>query len=157
LTLADGQRPDEGTVFPIITGDSLSGAFASLTGFDLGQGLYLRPVYTPTGVTLVTTQAGAGDADLNGVVNADDYLLTDRGFLVRSTGWGNGDFNHDGVVNISDFFLIDRAFATQGDAAAVPGLNAAAVPEPSSTIVVAAAGLLAVRRGRRRERPDFGQ
>jgi len=54
-----------------------------------------------------------GDANLDGVVNADDYFLIDKGFISQPGGYGNGDFNYDGVVNADDYFLIDFAFLGQ--------------------------------------------
>ena len=92
-----------------------------------------------------------GDADLNGVINGDDYFRLDRSVnLAGATGWANGDFNYDGAVNGDDYFIIDSnvnnqshgSFATS---AAVGGLTI--VPEPSSLALVAlAAGLLPRRR-----------
>jgi hypothetical protein len=55
-----------------------------------------------------------GDADLNGVVNFDDYARTDLGFSTSRTGWVNGDFNYDDVINFDDYALIDLAFNSQG-------------------------------------------
>ena len=54
-----------------------------------------------------------GDANLDGVVNADDYFQTDSGFITQKGGWYNGDFNYDSVVNADDYFLIDSAFIGQ--------------------------------------------
>ncbi len=54
-----------------------------------------------------------GDANLDGVVNAADYLKVDAGYVMKTTGWANGDFNYDGVVDGSDYTLVDNAFNTQ--------------------------------------------
>jgi len=43
-----------------------------------------------------------GDANLDGVVNADDYFQIDSGFISQKKGWYNGDFNYDNVVNADD-------------------------------------------------------
>ncbi len=56
-----------------------------------------------------------GDANLDGVVNADDYFQIDSGFPSQILGWLNGDFNFDGVVNADDYFIIDSNFSAQGD------------------------------------------
>jgi len=54
-----------------------------------------------------------GDADLNGVVNFDDYSRTDAGFNGGGSTWFQGDFDYNGVVNFDDYSLIDAAFNTQ--------------------------------------------
>jgi len=54
-----------------------------------------------------------GDANIDGVINADDYFLIDSAFITQKPGWYNGDFNYDGVVNADDYFLIDSAFIGQ--------------------------------------------
>jgi GH43 family beta-xylosidase len=51
-----------------------------------------------------------GDADLNGVVNFDDYVRIDNGFTNNLTGWANGDFDGNGQVNFDDYVLIDQSF-----------------------------------------------
>ena len=51
-----------------------------------------------------------GDADLNGVVNFDDYARTDNGFLNNRTGWVNGDYDYNNLINFDDYSLIDLAF-----------------------------------------------
>ncbi|MBC8105221.1 MAG: hypothetical protein H7Z14_01410 [Anaerolineae bacterium] len=55
----------------------------------------------------------AGDADLNRVVDFDDYSRIDGGFNVGRTGWTNGDFDYNGIVDFDDYSLIDQAFNTQ--------------------------------------------
>ena len=54
-----------------------------------------------------------GDANVDGVVNADDYFQIDQGYISHKGGYHNGDFNYDGVVNADDYFLIDSAFLGQ--------------------------------------------
>ena len=84
-----------------------------------------------------------GDANLDGVVNADDYFQTDSGFISQRGGWYNGDFNYDGVVNADDYFLIDSAFIGQS------GPLAASKPE----MAVSAADV-AVQQKARKTEPD---
>lgn len=105
-----------------------------------------------------------GDTNLDGVVNASDYLAIDSAFNHNSSvgaggqleaGWANGDFNYDGLINGDDYTLIDNAFNSQGSAsytvapAAQPTEMIAPAPEPSSLamLIVGAAGMLR-RRGR---------
>jgi hypothetical protein len=77
-----------------------------------------------------------GDADLNGVVNLDDFnrLATNFG---SSSGavWSQGDFTYDGSVNLDDF---NRLAANFGFAASGPTVTPldwsaliSAVPEPT--------------------------
>jgi hypothetical protein len=56
----------------------------------------------------------AGDANLDGKLNIDDYTHIDQGIAAAKTGWFNGDFNLDGKINIDDYVLIDGAIANQG-------------------------------------------
>ena len=49
-----------------------------------------------------------GDANLDGLINGDDYFRIDNGFFAHLSGFSNGDFNYDGVINADDYFLIDR-------------------------------------------------
>ena len=52
----------------------------------------------------------AGDANHDGEVNFDDYVLIDQGFNSGQTGYSHGDFNYDGVVDFDDYTIIDQAF-----------------------------------------------
>jgi hypothetical protein len=65
--------------------------------------------------TLLLKYTYYGDLNLDGVVNADDYALMDRGAAGHLTGWVNGDVNYDGVVDARDYLLADRAFVAQGN------------------------------------------
>jgi hypothetical protein len=56
-----------------------------------------------------------GDANVDGVLNADDYAQIDAGFASQAIGYLNGDFNYSGgAPNSDDYFLIDKTFADQG-------------------------------------------
>ena len=54
-----------------------------------------------------------GDADMNGVVNFDDYARTDSGFNGAGSTWFQGDYDYNGLVNFDDYSLLDLAFNTQ--------------------------------------------
>jgi autotransporter-associated beta strand protein len=105
-----------------------------------------------------------GDANLDGVVNGEDFTILASNFNQTVTSWDQGDFNYDGYVNGEDFTLLAANFNQEasgadsaGDVAALDafaaanGISLANVPEPSFT---ALAGLLAIgvlqRRSRRR-------
>ncbi len=109
----------------------------------------------------------AGDANLDGVINGDDYSLIDNGFNTGLSGWQNGDFNYDGSISAADYSIIDNAFVMQSGTSnlsvsagpaemiasntdQIAGSSASSVPEPGalSLLAIGAAGLL--RRRRRR-------
>jgi hypothetical protein len=77
-----------------------------------------------------------GDADLNGVVDGDDYFLLNNGYLNGLSGWLNGDFDYNGVVDGTDYFLLNNGFLNQGS-----GLrNGGTVPEPGTLAVLSLMG-----------------
>ena len=49
----------------------------------------------------------AGDANLDGVVNAEDCAILQAHFGMSGQWWMQGDFNHDGVVDASDLALLN--------------------------------------------------
>jgi GH25 family lysozyme M1 (1,4-beta-N-acetylmuramidase) len=58
----------------------------------------------------------AGDANIDGRVNADDYALID--FYSTAPGdnlYSHGDFNFDGTINADDYALIDNNSSSPGD------------------------------------------
>lgn len=50
-----------------------------------------------------------GDANLDGVVNFADFLVTASNFG-QEGGWADGDFNGDGVINLEDFTILSENF-----------------------------------------------
>ncbi len=94
-----------------------------------------------------------GDTNLDGVVNAADYIAIDNGFTNKLTGWSNGDVNYDGKINGDDYTLADNAFNTQGSVSfasiSAGPAEMIAVPEPASLSLL---GILAGQSlfGRRR-------
>ena len=58
----------------------------------------------------------AGDANLDGKINADDYFEIDHDYGHTDAGsisYLGGDFNYDGKINGDDYFLIDSNFDNQ--------------------------------------------
>ena len=94
-----------------------------------------------------------GDANLDGIVDSSDYSRIDSGYITKATGWYNGDFNGDGVIDGSDYTLIDNAFNTQGAnltaVIATPTSEVAAVPEPTSSLVLATTAIALLGRRKR--------
>jgi len=86
----------------------------------------------------------AGDANLNGTVAFDDFLVLSSNFG-QTAGWGQGNFDLDKVVAFADFLQLSSNFG-QSSAAAI----ASAVPEPSSGILLGAGVFCGLLRRRRR-------
>ena len=89
---------------------SLGIATADETGYAGGT---FGGVSVAAGDVLVMYTYG-GDANLDGVVDIDDYGQIDAGFRQQRKGFFNGDFNLDGVVDIDDYGIIDPSFRQQG-------------------------------------------
>jgi len=88
---------------------------------------------------LIMTYTLRGDADLNGVVNLDDFTRLAAGFGLTDQVWATGDFNYDGTVSLDDF----TALASQFGHSAPRG-----VPEPTSGFAVFLAAACVLRRNR---------
>jgi hypothetical protein len=89
-----------------------------------------------------------GDANFDGVIDADDYALIDAGFFSRNhlAGFHNGDFDlSGGPPDADDLFLIDRAFANQWLLQS-PAQYTLSVPEVSCAVLPLLACLLSRRK-----------
>jgi hypothetical protein len=78
--------------------------------------------------SLLLAYTTLGDANLDGIINADDYNVIDGYFFAYWNGdesnmvavlpdgpcYQKGDFNYDGVINADDYNLIDSAYFLQG-------------------------------------------
>ncbi|HZZ42829.1 MAG TPA: family 43 glycosylhydrolase [Tepidisphaeraceae bacterium] len=74
---------------------------------------------TVDSTTLLLKVVPAGDTNLDGRVDADDYARTDRGRAKNLSNWISGDFNYDGVINNADLAILDQSFAPTAAAAPV--------------------------------------
>jgi hypothetical protein len=81
----------------------------------------------------------AGDANLDGAVNLDDFTRLAGGFGSPDALWPQGDFDYDGTVALDDF---TRLAANFGQTAS------RAVPEPAAATLFIAIAARACRRGR---------
>ncbi len=59
-----------------------------------------------------------GDANLDGVVNGEDFTLIAGNLGKAVSGWDKGDFNYDGVVSGDDFSLLMANMGKQSNIAA---------------------------------------
>ncbi|BBO33606.1 PEP-CTERM sorting domain-containing protein [Lacipirellula parvula] len=89
----------------------------------------------------------AGDADGNGIVNINDYLLIQaNSFTIVPLGT-QGDVNDSGFVDFDDFQQWKTSFPGGVEAAEAA---IAAVPEPTSlALALGAAGMLSMKRRKR--------
>jgi hypothetical protein len=132
------------------------------------QVLFIAPTATgtfagqsATGTSVIAMYTYAGDLNLDGRVDAQDYGIIDNFVqFPGSDGYANGDINYDGVIDAADYGIIDNTIQLQGapiptTAAAAAGgaadfASVTAVPEPAACgfAIVTAAALLARRRRR---------
>ncbi|MBE3070172.1 MAG: PEP-CTERM sorting domain-containing protein, partial [Planctomycetes bacterium] len=98
-----------------------------------------------------------GDANLDGVIDANDYDQIDRNYLFQPAvaTWSLGDFNYDGVIDANDYDKIDRAYLFQGSAmgagvtAVAGGAVPVATPEPATLALLGLGAVAALARRRR--------
>ena len=133
VIIRDGNRS---TISNLVKSGRLTTSYAAgqngFTGLavvpnDNGDGTPVCPKLFGQSLTtrdLIVRYTWNGDANLDGLDNADDYFLIDSGYITKKGGYYNGDFNYDNLVNADDYFLIDSAFIGQ------TGMLAPADPEP---------------------------
>jgi GH25 family lysozyme M1 (1,4-beta-N-acetylmuramidase) len=98
--------------------------------------------------SILVRYTAAGDADLNGSVELNDFSALAANFNATGKRWTQGDFNYDGSVDLSDFTLLAANFNYT-----LPGSSTsvgAVVPEPACGLVVAVGAAIGVTRRRGR-------
>ena len=123
----NGFDPDLGAVISVLTANSVSGTFDTVSGLSIAPTKSLAVLYDATSVQVRV--AKPGDANLDGSVTAS----ADGGILLANLGqgagkiWTDADFTGDGQVTAS----ADGAVLL-----ANLGTDTAAVPEPGTWFVV---------------------
>lgn len=69
-----------------------------------------------------------GDANLDGVVDGQDFIVWNTNKFTNARRWCQGDFNQDNVVDGQDFIIWNSNKFTSSDAARPAGLNSSVVP-----------------------------
>jgi hypothetical protein len=105
---------------------------------------------TVNGDAVLIAYTWAGDANLSGTIDADDYFQISAGYNNPMTGrsYYFGDFNYDGVIDGSDYFIIDSNFPLASLPLAPELTGAGTVPEPGGFFLIVA-GLACAGRRRR--------
>jgi autotransporter-associated beta strand protein len=135
-------------------------AASAATGFAAGQfrsgtaNADYALGYFDDGSTVVLRRTLRGDADLNGVVDFDDFLALQNGFD-SAVDWQGGNFDYLGRTDFNDFLILQNHFgqSMNGMPVAITAQQVAAmtafarsVPEPAVTAVLLAALPLIRRR-----------
>ncbi|MGC4032863.1 MAG: autotransporter-associated beta strand repeat-containing protein [Tepidisphaeraceae bacterium] len=154
---------------PVSTVKSILDAEAAGAGFATGQ-IHSSTLtagrtigYGDNGTDTVTVRVTlAGDADLDGDVDFNDFLVLQSKFGQSNTRFDEANFNYDGFTDFNDFLALQANFGQSvgGDSVAFTSAQVAAmtafasdptnqaVPEPASLTLIGmgAAGLLGRRR-----------
>lgn len=102
---------------PGLTSNAIAGAPRTTLGIILNESASgagpLHQTYGGSAVDIncvLVRHVADGDANLDGLIDIDDYFQIDIGYARALTGFAAGDFNYSGAVSADDYFLIDAAF-----------------------------------------------
>ena len=140
VSLAAPFEPTVGDVFDVISYSGVSGFFDTFIGLDDTLGVFLLPFVLPNSFRLQSVLAG--DANLDGVVDALDANIISLNFMASGVGYSAGDVNLDGVVNALDANIVSLNFN--------PGGPASAIPEPAALALALTFALALFAHRRRR-------
>ncbi|HEY4261102.1 MAG TPA: hypothetical protein VGM98_13110, partial [Schlesneria sp.] len=126
---------------------SFSGAHPTAVGYAEASAVGLTSGFNGVATdadTILLRFTSAGDADLNGTVDTDDFTRLGQNFNAAGALWSQGDFNYDGTVNALDVNLLATNFGQTMPAE--PALGAL-VPEPT-TLALCTVAIVALPRRR---------
>jgi hypothetical protein len=133
-----GDWSGDGLTSSAAAANSASAAVGYAVAGDLGLNRFMGQIVTDADVLVRYTRLG--DANLDGVVNINDFSRLAANFNTAGD-WSDGDFDFSGSVGITDFAQMAANFN-------LAALAERAVPEPSMVIVAAIALLGSARRRR---------
>ncbi|MEQ8787638.1 MAG: Ig-like domain-containing protein [Pirellulaceae bacterium] len=104
VSLIGGFTPRPGDVFQVMTFASRTGSFSSINGLDLGGGLFLRPVFSPTDLKLVVySTASPVNIEPAGVAVSEDGGSATYSVVLSGSTAPSGDV----VVTVSPDSQLD--------------------------------------------------
>ena len=87
-------------------------------------------------ITVVPIGDIPGDANIDGLVDIQDFFILKDHFDQTGVTWGDGDFNSDRLVDIQDFFILKDHF----DQGAMPGGGAPSAQQTTASSLAADTG-----------------
>jgi autotransporter-associated beta strand protein len=128
---------------------NVHGAIGYGEASTLGSPSTFLGVNVPDDTAVLMRYTLGGDANLDGVVNTDDFNALALNFNASGKLWTDGDANYDGIVNALDFNQLATNFGATLDVPVGPApALGTLVPEPCG-IVALVAPMLMVRRRRK--------
>ena len=159
--LPDGQPTQEGMQFNLYAWTGNYNSYAAAAGRGAEVGVSGAFQVGPTAYWIMPSTAAAfsnmpsfvlttpGDANFDGRVDINDLTIVLANYNQTGMTWAQGEFTGSGTVDINDLTIV-LAHYNQSVGSSAAGM--AAVPEPSTIAIAAAAllGLLACCRRKRR-------
>jgi hypothetical protein len=132
--------------------ESRSVGYAENSSMPLGAYENFRG-QTVDGTSILVAYTRTADANLDGVVNDNDVTIVGAMYApgTANASWANGDFDYNGFVDDNDVTLLGAYYDPGATPAATPA-GVAAVPEPSTIVLLSVMSAVLVLSRRRRGR-----